>query len=309
MPKIEIDFPKRMDKIPPIQMKKIVDLSIEEDIGREGDITSRSILGRMHIDSNAVILAKEEGVICGTDIVKYVYSLIDKTLKLDVLITDGSAVKSKDIIIKIEGNAGSITRGERTALNFLGLLSGVSTKVNRLTGLIKNYNTKLLDTRKTIPGLRALQKYAVYKGGGFNHRIGLYDMILIKENHITSSGGITNAVSLAKAMYPGIVIETEVETLDQVKEALQTKTDIIMLDDMDNETVKKALLIIDNEKYVEVSGNVDEKRLVELAQIGVDYVSMGALTHTVKPLDISLLIETANQRTKSYDDLSIILNS
>ncbi len=286
----KIDFPKNITSIRPGLLERIVDLAISEDLGSSGDITSQSLFKDQTKIVSAKIIAKEEGIVCGLDILKYVYSRIDTSVTVEPYKTDGDIVKKGNVISKISGKALSITMGERIALNFLGMLSGISTKVNRLVKLVHGYPVKLLDTRKTMPGLRELQKYAVNVGGGCNHRLGLYDMILIKENHIFAAGGITEAVRAARANFPDKVIEVETETLDQVKEAMGTDADIIMLDNMNNGMVNEALKIINSGKYTEVSGNIDEKRLVELAGSGVDYISMGSLTHTVKPLDISLLI-------------------
>jgi nicotinate-nucleotide pyrophosphorylase (carboxylating) len=286
-----IDFPKSIDQLPVERARLLIDMALAEDFGGRGDITAQALLSRLEKPMRASIIAREGGIVCGIDLAAMVYSRIDPELKISYLKKDGEWVEKGDKILELFGKPASITGGERTALNFLGLLSGVSTKVYRLTRLIQNTPARLLDTRKTIPGFRDLQKYAVVKGGGYNHRIGLYDMVLIKENHIAAVGGVAAAVESAKLHFPEVIVEIECETLEQVKEAAGTKAEILMLDNMDNEMVKKALKITGDEKYVEVSGDVDEKRLAELAQIGVDFVSMGALTHTVKPLNISLLIE------------------
>lgn len=286
-----VDFPKQMKHISPALMERVIVLALEEDLGTAGDITAQSVLGAVEEPKTARIISKESGVICGLEVLKTVYHKIDNRLTIELLKNEGDWVEKGDRIVQIEGRAIAITKGERTALNFLGMMSGVATKTRILSDLIKNYHTKLIDTRKTIPGLREFQKYAVYIGGGFNHRIGLYDMVLIKDNHIAAAGGITKAVALARSAHPEMVVEVETESLDQVEEALGTDADIIMLDNMDNSSIRKALNTIGTAKLTEVSGNVDEKRLVELAKIGVDFVSMGGLTHTIKPLDLSLLID------------------
>lgn len=294
MPKKNIDFPKHIDKLSPNFLKALIELAIQEDLNGIGDITTNAIFKGIETHrKRAKVVAKERGIVCGVEVFKSVYAVAASSIAITITVLkqDGDLVHSDDIILEIEGNSTAITTGERVAINFLGLLSGVATRVNYLTNLIKHTSTRLLDTRKTIPGMRELQKYAVRIGGGHNHRLGLYDMILIKENHIRTVGGIKKAVELARAEYPQIVVEVETATLTDIEEALQTDADILMLDNMDNATVSKAQTIIDGEKWVEVSGNVDEQRLIELAEIGVDFVSMGELTHTVKPLDVSLLVE------------------
>jgi nicotinate-nucleotide pyrophosphorylase (carboxylating) len=293
MPKKDIDFPKHIDRLSENFLTTLIELAVHEDLNGIGDITTNSIFKGIETHKKqAKVIAKERGIVCGVELFERVYAVATSSIAttITILKQDGDLVHSGDIILKIEGNSTAITTGERVAINFLGLLSGVATRVNYLTNLIKHTSTRLLDTRKTIPGMRELQKYAVQIGGGHNHRLGLYDMILIKENHIRTVGGIKKAVELARSEYPQLVVEVETASLTDVEEALQTDADILMLDNMDNAMVGKALTIIDSEKWVEVSGNVDEQRLIELAEIGVDFVSMGELTHTIKPLDVSLLI-------------------
>ena len=292
MPRKEISFPRTMHSVPESIIENLIESALREDLGSRGDITVQALLADTQEQRNAVIVAKEDGVICGAGIAARVFEKVDPQLKIEILMNDSSIVTKGDIIMKVSGSAGSITSAERTALNFLGFLSGISTRTHQLTQILKNSPTRLLDTRKTIPGLRDLQKYAVFCGGGSNHRIGLFDMILIKENHIAAAGGVTEAVRRARAFDPDGVVEVETETLEQVREALCTDADIVMLDNMDNAMVEKAFAILSGSKYVEVSGNVNEKRLEELARIGVDFVSMGGLTHTLKPLDLSLLIKS-----------------
>lgn len=291
MPKKIIDFPKKITNLNYEKLKHLIELSIKEDFGDKGDITSRTLLKELKNNVEAKVIAKENGVICGLEIVDIVYNYINPDIKIEFFKKDGDLVSKGDIILKLYGIPLSITEGERISLNFLGMMSGISTKVNKLVDLIKGSTTKLLDTRKTLPGLREIEKYAVSMGGGYNHRLGLYDMILIKDNHIAAVGSIKRAVELAKEQFPeNMVIEIEVGNLNQVEEALTTEADILMLDNMNNQMIKEAIKLINNEKYIEVSGNVDENRLIELAEIGVDFVSMGALTHTIKPIDLSLLI-------------------
>jgi nicotinate-nucleotide pyrophosphorylase (carboxylating) len=291
MPKKIIPFPQRIDCVPEALMKSTVSAALREDLGEIGDITSLSTLADIKKNVISSVISREEGVVCGLDIFISVYKQIDPLLVIKKEKNDGDLVIKDDILIEISGNPVSITSGERTALNFLGLLSGISTNVHSLVSLIKGSSAKLLDTRKTLPNLRLFQKYAVAKGGGYNHRMGLFDMVLIKDNHITSSGGIEEAVRKARNAFPDQVIEVEIRNSDEVREALFTDADIIMLDNMDNENVKKAITLIKNDKYIEISGNIDRNRLVELANLGVDFISMGALTHNLRPLDLSLLIK------------------
>ncbi len=286
-----IPFPFRIDTLPEALIRNTVIAALEEDLGKPGDITSMSTLSDIKGNSNSMVISKDDGVICGIDIFKSVFMEVDPSLVIKEKKKDGDKVKNGETVIEISGKSASITSGERTALNFLGLLSGISTNVHSLVSLIKGCTSKLIDTRKTLPNLRLFQKYAVAKGGGFNHRMGLFDMILIKDNHIAAAGGVQKAVRKARKAFPGIIIEVEVRNIDEAGEALGTDADIIMLDNMDSGNVKIALDLLKSEKYVEASGNIDESKLVELAQLGVDFISMGSLTHTIRPLDLSLLIK------------------
>lgn len=288
MRKREIFFPRQLKYLSDSKIESIVADALKEDVGN-GDITS-SILSSSDRIVKAIVIAKTGGVLCGLKVFEKVYRTIDPEIKIDFKNNEGELVNPMTKVADITGRASSITIGERVALNFLMFMSGIATRVNHLVKRIKKYPTKILDTRKTIPGLREIQKYAVAIGGGYNHRMGLYDMVLIKENHISAIGGIERAVKLAREKYANVPIEVEVSNIKEVREALRTDVDIIMLDNFDNALVKKALSILKGRKYVEISGNVDEKRLVELAAMGVDFVSMGSLTHTVKPMDLSLLI-------------------
>ena len=294
MAKKPIDFPKRLLSVPAGEVDALLKLAVLEDLDGTGDITTASTFKNILYEKrSARVIAKEYGVVCGTLVFKQTYAMTSSSMNLDIRILkqDGERVERGEAVVEIHSTPSVITTAERIALNFLGLLSGVSTKTRKYADLISGSQTKLLDTRKTIPGLRLLEKYAVAIGGGYNHRMGLYDMALIKDNHIAAVGSLSQAVRMTRESYPGIVIEVETSTLEQVKEALSTQADIVMLDNMDNAMVKEALKMLGDEKYTEVSGNVDEKRLVELAGIGVDFVSMGALTHTVKPLDLSMLLD------------------
>ncbi|MCX7882863.1 MAG: carboxylating nicotinate-nucleotide diphosphorylase [Brevinematales bacterium] len=284
-------FPFRLERLDPFLVEETVRRALEEDLGEKGDITTRATLGSDPVMKKAFIVAKEEGMVCGMELVKQTFFLVDPSVRVEVRISDGLWVQRGEILAELCGAAQSLLVGERVALNFLGLLSGISTKTARLVAQLKGTGLKLLDTRKTLPGLRMFEKYAVAIGGGYNHRYGLYDMILIKENHRAAAGGITVAVERARRLYPEMVIEVEVSTLEDVREALATSADILMLDNMKNEDISQAVALVKGQKKLEVSGNMTEERIIALARIGVDYVSMGALTHTVRPLDVSLLME------------------
>ncbi|URA09951.1 carboxylating nicotinate-nucleotide diphosphorylase [Thermospira aquatica] len=284
-------FPFRLKELNAVLIDEAVQKALREDFGEEGDITSLATLGEVPVNKKAAIIAKEEGMVCGLEVVQHTFSTVDAQLKMEVFYKDGAWVTPGTVLVKLEGAAQSILRGERVALNFLGLMSGIATKTHRLVQSLDGTSIKILDTRKTLPGLRVFEKYAVAVGGGYNHRYGLYDMILIKENHRAAAGGITEAVKRAYSLYPEKLIEVEVSTLEEVREALATPADILMLDNMTDEMIREAVRVIAGRKMVEASGNMTEERVIKLARMGVDFVSMGALTHTVKPLDVSLLME------------------
>ena len=268
----------------------IINNALKEDIGT-GDITTLSTVDPKSSISGKFI-AKEDGVICGLDIVKRVYEILDESIVLVCYFKDGNEVKKGDLIAKIGGNAQKILTGERVALNFLQRLSGIAGASRKASESVKGTNTVIADTRKTTPGLRVLEKYAVKTGGGSNHRYNLSDGVLIKDNHIKAAGGITNAILKAKACIPHTLkIEVEVETFEQIEEALNAGADIIMLDNMDINQMASAVEIIGKRAVTEASGNMGDKDLNEVAKTGVDIISIGALTHTVKAMDISLKFE------------------
>ncbi|MGB9857898.1 MAG: carboxylating nicotinate-nucleotide diphosphorylase [Dictyoglomaceae bacterium] len=275
--------------IPHHLLRKIVEKALEEDIGCS-DITTESIVPE-DLNIKAYIIAKEEGIIAGIFVAEEVFKFLDKNIKFLPRISEGEKVEKGEIIIEIYGKAKAILSGERTALNFLQRLSGIATFTNYCVSLAKPYNVKILDTRKTTPLLRILEKYAVKVGGGENHRFALYDMVLIKDNHIKIAGGITEAIRrVREKVSPFYKIEVETENLEQVKEALENKVDIIMLDNMDIETIKKAVEIINGKALIEVSGNIKPEDIKIIAPLGINFISMGKLTHSVKSLDISLEI-------------------
>jgi len=292
------------DKVYPL-----IVLALNEDIGK-GDITTDICIPK-HQTSTATITAKQPGIICGLELIEFIFIIVNPKIKITYFKKDGQQVKKGDKIVTIKGNTKSILSTERIILNFLQQLSGVATISNQYVTKIKQHNTKILDTRKTLPGMRYLQKYAVICGGAQNHRKGLYDMILIKDNHIKSAGSITKAVNLCtnqktnyqnkkkneKSKYKNISdikIEVECSTLKQVKEALQTNCNWIMLDNMPLTEMKTALKLINKQKIVEASGGITLTNLSNIAKLGVDYISTGAITHSYKALDLSMNIVDNN---------------
>ena len=270
-----------------IEIEKIIEQSLTEDIGT-GDITTNSIVPRdQYIEGKFV--AKQVGIVCGIAILHRVFGKIDKAIAVEDNIKDGEQVKEGQVIATIKGPAASILTGERVALNFLQRMSGIATKAYELTAVVKDTGAKITDTRKTTPGLRKLEKYAVSVGGAVNHRFNLSDGILIKDNHIKAAGGIKNAITAARENAPHTLkVEVEVEDMAQVDEALKAGADIIMLDNMDVDTMKIAVKKIKGRALIEASGNMGEKSLREVALTGVDFISVGALTHSVNALDINL---------------------
>ena len=272
---------------------KLLDLGIEEDINT-GDITTESIIPES-MNAVATMTAKQEGVISGLEIVKMVYDRFQSDVVFTPYFKDGDQVKKGDVILKIEATYPTLLRGERLSLNLFQRMCGIATETAKYVKELKGTTTELLDTRKTAPGLRVLDKLAVKHGGGTNHRMGLYDMAMIKDNHIKMAGGITKAVEQVRArIAEGIKIEVETTNLDEVKEAIAAGADIIMLDNMGNEAMAEAVAVIkaaDKGIKTEASGNMSIPRLIEVAATGVDYISVGALTHTVKAMDISMNIQ------------------
>ena len=261
--------------------------ALREDIGTE-DVTTNCCVPENAV-SSGYFKAKEPGVICGLGVARRVFELVDSSIRMTPLITDCAFVKTGEVIANISGPSRSILTGERTALNLLQHLSGVATRTAEAVAAVSGAKAKIVDTRKTTPGMRILEKYAVRCGGGSNHRFSLSDGVLIKDNHIAAAGGITNAVLLARGNSPfTIKIEVETETLAQIEEALAAGADIIMLDNMDNETMTEAVKRIGSRALVEASGNMGERDLRAVAETGVDFISIGALTHSVNALDISL---------------------
>jgi nicotinate-nucleotide pyrophosphorylase (carboxylating) len=271
----------------------IITACFDEDMPY-GDITTESVIKDGTV-ADGYFIAKDDGIICGTEIAKRVFELAGGNVILDLFVKDGDEIKKGQKIAHVKGDAKSILRGERTALNLMQRTSGIATATNKAIKAVEGTNAKITDTRKTMPGLRILDKFAVKVGGGYNHRTGLSDGILIKDNHIAAAGGIKNAVEAARKSVPHTLkIEVETENFEQIKEALEAKADIIMLDNMSIEDMRKAVLLIDGKAITEASGNMGERDLKAVAQTGVDIISIGALTHSVKALDISLKFSIIN---------------
>lgn len=266
-----------------------INRALKEDIG-SGDATA-DLLPEKSI-ATASLLCREDAVICGVQWFETCFKKLDPNVEIVWNnIRDGSHVRAGSIICHIKGNARAMVTAERTALNFLQLLSGTATTTSEYVKAAEGTRLKILDTRKTLPGLRLAQKYAVLCGGGHNHRIGLYDMILIKENHIISAGGIKSSVETARKTHPDLKIEVEVENLDQLNEALGLEVDRIMLDNFSMDLIKEAVKIAEGKVPLEVSGNVDLEKIKELAKTGVDYVSIGGLTKHIRAIDFSLRLD------------------
>lgn len=261
--------------------------ALREDISSE-DVTTNAVM-REHKKGTVELICKEDGIIAGLDVFKRVFTLLDPNTEFEMTVKDGDAVKNGDKIGTVTGDIRVLLSGERTALNYLQRMSGIATYTNSIAKLFEGSKTKLLDTRKTTPNMRIFEKYAVKVGGGHNHRYNLSDGVLLKDNHINAAGSITNAVKLAKEYAPFVrKIEVETETLDMVREAVEAGADIIMLDNMTHETMAEAIKIIDGRAETECSGNVTRENVEKLIDLGVDYISSGALTHSAPIMDLSL---------------------
>ena len=277
------------------EIDKIISCALTEDVG-SGDVTTNLIVPKNE-KSRASFYAKENGVIAGLTVAKSVFTKLDKKSIWKNFVKEGDRVNAGTRIAEVTGSYRALLTGERTALNILQRLSGIATQTSEFVRLAEGTKVRVLDTRKTVPGLRALDKYAVKIGGGENHRFGLYDMVLIKDNHIKAAGGITSAVErIRKNLKAKIKIEVETSNLDEVCEAVNCNVDIIMLDNMTNDAMKEAVRIINGKIKVEASGNVTVNNFRQIAEIGVDYISIGALTHSVRALDINMKIENRKER-------------
>ncbi|MEJ2631866.1 MAG: carboxylating nicotinate-nucleotide diphosphorylase [Acidihalobacter sp.] len=267
-----------------------IDAALAEDLG-PGDLTAALIPEAL--EAEATVITREQAVICGAPWFDAVFARIDPQVRVEWEIAEGETAEPNQPLCRLQGPARALLSGERTALNFLQTLSGTATATHRYANLLVGSNTQLLDTRKTLPGLRRAQKYAVACGGGHNHRMGLYDAILIKENHIAAAGSITAAVAQARNLSPQVSVEVETENLTELDEALTAGADIIMLDEFGLEDMCEAVRRTRGRAKLEVSGSVDEARLRELTNIGVDYVSVGALTKHLLAVDLSMRFTAA----------------
>ena len=261
--------------------------ALKEDITSE-DVSTNSVMP--HPQAGEVdLICKQDGIICGLQVFERVFTLLDESTKVQFFVQDGEAVKAGQLMAKVHGDIRTLLCGERTALNYLQRMSGIATYTHEVASLLAGSKTKLLDTRKTTPNNRIFEKYAVRTGGGNNHRYNLSDGVLLKDNHIGAAGGVKEAIAAAKEYAPFVrKIEVEVENQKMVEEAVEAGADIIMLDNMDTDALKKAIAFIDGRAEIEVSGNVTKENIARLVDLGVDFISSGALTHSAPIMDISL---------------------
>lgn len=268
----------------------VIDIAFKEDIG-DGDHTTLSCIPH-DLEGRARLLVKQDGILCGVELAKKIFAKFDPTLKMNQILHDGDTIKKGDIAFTVEGKTISILQTERLVLNFMQRLSGIATQTHEYVKLLEGTNTKILDTRKTTPGLRLLEKYAVKIGGGENHRIGLYDMILIKDNHIDYAGGVTQAITKTKeylkAKGKNLKIEVEARSLAEIEEILKFDVERILIDNFTPEETKKAVALINGKCKTESSGGITKESIRAYAEAGVDYISVGALTHHISSLDLSL---------------------
>ncbi len=273
-----------------IYVDNLIKTALLEDINY-CDVTTDYLIPAEQMGKGKLV-AKAEGILCGVEVAARVFELIDSDIKIEILIKDGESVKYGDEIMRLEGRTASLLKGERTALNLIQHMSGIATAANQATKLVEGTNASIADTRKTLPGMRPLQKYAVMTGGAKNHRYNLSDAAMLKDNHIDAAGGITAAVTALKKKIGHMTkIEVETRNLDELKEALAVGADIIMLDNMSPELMKEAVEITDGRAVLEASGGITNETLRAVAESGVDIISIGALTHSVKAFDISMYIK------------------
>lgn len=272
------------------KIDKLIKTAFDEDLGNEGDITSNALIPGSST-STGEFISKGIGIIAGIEVVKRCFELFDKEVSIEVIINDGDRVLPMETIMKVAGKTRSLLAVERTALNFLGHLSGISTITSDIVKLVKTYGNVVMDTRKTTPGYRQLEKYAARIGGATNHRMGLYDGILVKENHIAAAGSIKQAVLMLKKAYPGVKIEVEAEDLEQLRQAISAGADVVMLDNVDPRLIKKAAKMTHGEVKLEASGGVTIGNVIKYAETNADCISMGQITSSAPRLDISFLID------------------
>lgn len=275
-----------MRELKSILIDKYILAALREDM-TSGDITTDSILKDEKAEVN--LIAKDKGILAGLDVFKRVFELLDEDVTFEFYFSDGDEVNNKDLIGKIRGRAKAILEGERTALNFLQRMSGIATYTKKMVDALDSEHVKILDTRKTTPNMRIFEKYGVTLGGGYNHRYNLSDGIMLKDNHIDASGGIRDAVEKVRSLNPFVKkIEVEVENFDQVREALEAKADIIMLDNMEIEDIREACKIINKKAIIECSGNVSLENINSYKDLDIDYISSGAITYGAGVLDLSM---------------------
>ena len=270
-----------------LQADKLIRMALEEDITSE-DVSTNAVMPT-NVKGTVDLIAKEDGVIAGMDVYARVFKLLDESMEIEMFCHDGDEVKKGDLMAKVTGDIRVLLSGERVALNYLQRMSGIATYTRSVVKLLEGSGVTLLDTRKTTPNCRVFEKYAVRVGGGCNHRYNLSDGVLLKDNHIGAAGSITKAIQMAKAYAPFVrKIEIETETPEQVAEAVEAGADIIMLDNMTPEVMKQAVALIDGRAQTECSGNITKENIARIREIGVDFVSSGALTHSAPILDISM---------------------
>jgi nicotinate-nucleotide pyrophosphorylase (carboxylating) len=275
-------------RLPPLLVERAVTAALEEDLGSAGDITTDAIVPAGAQD-NARMVARKPGVVAGLDLAEAAFRALDPGARFTRVVEDGGKVEASGTIARISAKTRALLTGERTALNFLNRLSGIATLTSAYVAAVEGTGARIACTRKTTPSLRALEKYAVRTGGGVNHRFGLYDAVLVKDNHIAASGGLANALNMLRARTGHLVkIEVEVDTLDQLEEALHFPIDAVLLDNMDVETLKKAVALVKGRVVTEASGGVTLENVREVAMTGVEVISVGALTHAARSLDSSL---------------------
>lgn len=274
--------------LPTPLLRPFVQQALEEDLGRRGDLTSAALI-EADRSSQLQIVARESGVIAGMDLAQLAFQEIDPSIRFTAMIQDGDAIEAGAVLAEVSGNARALLTAERTALNFLTHLSGIATEVATIKAMVADYPVEITCTRKTIPGLRVLQKYAVRAGGGRNHRMGLDDAILIKDNHIAIAGDITTAIQRAKAFAGHLIpVEVEVDTLAQLELALKEGVNLVLLDNMSPDELREAVKLAKGICQTEASGGISPQNVVEVAQTGVNFIAMGWITHSVKSLDIGL---------------------
>lgn len=275
-----------MRELKPILIDKYILAALREDM-TSGDITTDSILKDEKAEVN--LIAKDKGILAGLDVFKRVFELLDEDVTFEFYFSDGDEVENKDLVGKISGRAKAILEGERTALNLLQRMSGIATYTKKMVDALDSEHVKILDTRKTTPNMRIFEKYAVTLGGGYNHRYNLSDGIMLKDNHIDAGGGIREAVERVRSLNPFVKkIEVEVENFDQVREALEAKADIIMLDNMEIEEIREACKIINKKAIIECSGNISLENINSYRDLDIDYISSGAITYGAGVLDLSM---------------------